>query len=277
MMDSPSRSSLDDAEVQENLDKAIELMEADPLSPEAVSLLRRNAGKGCTASMVRLGLAFADGDDGQRKESFERLRKAAESGDPSGMRNLAYCYAIGLNCEKDKAKGADLYRKAAEMGNAVAMCNLGVMLSYGNGVEKDMEEAFRWYLRSAEGGCSRGMTNVGELYLWGSGTEKNVDEAEKWFRRSGSPRADFRLAEVLLDERGDVEEGMFFLRRSAERGYSRGLYRYGRVLEPDDPEKAAEMYSLAAAKGNKDAASRLEELGRPVPASSMPRKKKRKS
>ena len=87
--------------------------------------------------MVRLGVAFADGDEAQRKESLELFERAASMGDSSGMRNLAYCYAVGLNCDKDKAKGAELYEKAAEMGNPRAMCNIGVMCDYGNGVEKD--------------------------------------------------------------------------------------------------------------------------------------------
>jgi len=275
MMDSPSASSSKDRAVRDHFSKAVSLMEADPLDPEAIALLRANIDKGCTSSMVRLGVAFADGDEAQRKESLELFEKAADLGDSSGMRNLAYCYAIGLNCEKDKAKGAELYEKAAEMGNVRAMCNIGVMYDYGNGVDENPEKAFMWYKRSAEGGYARGMTNLGEFYLQGRGTEKDVDEAEVWLERSGSPRAEYRLAEIYLDERKDMDKGMEHLRNAAERGYSKAQYRYGFMMEMSDRLKAVEMYTKAAGKSNKDAISRLEELGEPVPEPSFKRKKRK--
>ena len=276
MMDVPLASSSDDREVREGFDRAVSLMEASPLDPEAIAILRSNMDKGCTASMVRLGVAFADGDEDQKKESVELFRKAADLGDSSGVRNLAYCYAIGLNCEKDKAKGAELYEKAAGMGNAKAMCNIGVMYDYGNGVDEDPEKAFQWYKRSAEGGYSRGMTNLGELYMWGRGTEKDLDQAVVWLERSGTPRAEYRLAEICLDELKDCEKGMEHLKNAADRGYSKALYRYGSMTEAEDRLKAVDMYTQAARKGNSDAISRLEELGEPVPEPSF-KKKRRKS
>ncbi|MBR6204499.1 MAG: sel1 repeat family protein [Candidatus Methanomethylophilaceae archaeon] len=204
---------------------------------------------------------------------MELFERAAGMGDSSGMRNLAYCYAIGLNCDKDKARGAQLYEKAAEMGNPRAMCNIGVMCDYGNGVEKDPEKAFMWYERSAKGGYARGMTNLGELYMWGRGTAKDLDKAVEWLERSGSPRAEYRLAEIFLDELGDRDKGMEHLRRSAEGGYSRALYRCGSLIEEEDLGRALEMYRQAALKSNKDAICRLQELGEEVPEPSFRRKR----
>ncbi len=274
MMDVPSASGIEDGDVRDRFDRAVALLEADPLDPVAVTLLRSNIEKGCSSSMVRLGVAFADGSDDQRKESLELFRKAADLGDSSGFRNLAYCYAIGLNCEKDKAKGAELYEKAADMGNAKAMCNIGVMYDYGNGVDKDPEKAFQWYRRSAEGGYSRGMTNLGEFYMWGKGTEKDLDEAARWFERSGTPRAEYHLAEIYMDELGDRERGMEHLKKAADMGYSKAMYRYGFMMEMEDRLKAVNLYTKAAGKSNKDAIARLEELGEPVPEPSFKRKRK---
>ena len=172
---------------------------------KARPLLEENILAGCTDSMVLLGTVLSDGTEDERNRSIALFKEAAELGNNSGMRNLAYCYAIGLNVVKDKRKGAELYTKAAEMGNARAACNIGVMLDYGNGVEKNYDEAFLWYLRSAEGGCTRGMTNLGEYYLWGRGTEKNVRKAEEWFIRSASPRAFYRLSEIYMDCPGFID------------------------------------------------------------------------
>ncbi len=275
MMDYPSSSSHDDPEVRGRFARAAMLLKEEPLSPEAVSLLRANIGCGCSDSMVLLGDVFADGDEAQRKESIGLFRAASEAGNSSGTRNLAYCHAVGLNCAKDKAIAAGLFEKAAEMGNPRAMCNIGVMYDYGNGVDQSPEKAFQWYLRSAEAGYTRGMTNLGEFYMRGRGTDKDLAEAERWLSRSGSPRALCRLAEIYLDEKGDPGTGTEFLRRSAEGDYSKALLRMGAMLEASDRAEAVRMYSEAARKGNKEAISRLESMGEPVPESFMSKGRKK--
>ena len=263
MLDEPSMSRSPDPKVTERFGRAVSLRGTD--RTETVSLLRENADSGCTDSMVLLGAILADGDDGERRESVELFRKAHELGNDSGTRNLAYCYAIGLNVERDKTKGAELYTQAAEAGNPRAMCNIGVMYDHGNGVEQDFEKAFQWYLRSAEAGYPRGMTNLGEHYMQGKGTERDIDQAERWFIESGTPRATYRLAEIYLDIRGDEGKGMECLIRSAEGHYSRALLRYGRMIESERFDDAVRMYKEAASKGNRDAISRLEELDIEVP------------
>ena len=244
---------------------------------KAKPLLEENILAGCTDSMVLLGTVLSNGTEDERARSIALFREAAELGNSSGMRNLAYCYAIGLNVEKNKKKGAELYTKAAEMGNARAACNIGVMLDYGNGVEQNFEEAFLWYLRSAQGGCTRGMTNLGEYYLWGKGTEKNIHKAEEWFIRSASPRAFYRLSEIYLDAPGfiDVKKGRECLIHSAELGYSRAMFKYGTILETENKDKAVDFYNQAAMKGNQDAATRLEALGLPVPEPTFRKRKKK--
>ena len=267
MLDQPSKSVHADKTVRDRMDQAVELIGIGE-KDKAKALLDLNVREGCSDSMVLLGTILADGDDTERARSISLFQQAAELGNSSGMRNLAYCYAIGLNTEKDKAKGAQLYIKAAEMGNARAACNIGVMLDYGNGIDQDFYEAFKWYLKSAEGGYSRGMTNLGEYYLWGKGTGKNVREAEEWFMKSGSPRATYRLAEIYLDEPGftDPDKGIKCLRKAAMMGYSRAMFRYGSVIEYEDRDTAVDLYNRAAMKGNADAKNRLTEMGLPIPA-----------
>lgn len=276
MMDRPSSSVSSDKEVCARFSKAYELLKEDGHDPQAIELLQKNVLKNCTSSIVLLGDVYSQGDETERKESIKLFRKAAALGDSSGMRNLGYCYAVGINVERNKEEGARWYTESAEAGNARAMCNIGVMYDFGNGVPQDRDKAFGWYLRSAQGGCTRGMTNLGEFYLYGKGTERDLDEAERWFRESNSPRAIYHLAEIYLDEKNDTERGMTFLRLSAEAEYSKALYRYATIVEKDDPECAREMYLKAASKGNSDAKKKLEALGIPVPESRMAKKKKEK-
>ena len=264
MMDVPSHSNSDDKDIAERFLKAKACFD-EGKRDEAIALLKENVDSGCTDSMVYLGIIYADGNEEERKDSIRLFEKAHSLGNDSGTRNLAYCNAIGLNVEKNKEKGAELYIIAAEAGNPRAMCNIGVMYDHGNGVDLDYEKAFGWYLKSAEGGYQRGMTNLGEHYLWGKGTDVNIDEAERWFKASGSPRALYRLCEIYLDIKKDEEKGMRYLKMSADAKYSRALYRYGRLIEDERRDDAIMMYNEAAAKGNKDSIERLKELDLVVP------------
>lgn len=215
MMDHPSESKHANPKIREEFNKAFALLEKDNMNSDALAILKRNISEECTSSMVLLGLIYSNGNETEREESIELFHKAAKLGDNSGMRNMGYCYALGINVEKNKEKGAEWYTRAAEAGNAKAMCNIGVMYSYGNGVPVDLNKAFEWFTKSSQGGYPRGMTNLGEFYLYGKGTEKNVDAAEEWFKKSGSPRSLYRLAEVYSRERNDKDTGMKYLRESA--------------------------------------------------------------
>ena len=268
-MDNPSMTRSSDPGIVVNFQKALELLPSD--RDAAVALLRSNCDAGDTDSMVRLGNILLYGSDEERKESVALFGRAADGGDASGMRNLAYCYAVGVNVEKDKAKGAELYRRAMEMGSWAAATNLGVMYDYGNGVPQDRDMAFRLYTLAAENGNTRGMTNLGEFYNYGKGTPVDLDKAEMWYKRSGSPRALHRLALLYLDcpDKYDRAKGMEALRLSVEGGYSRAMVRYGDELGGD---LAVKYYNIAAENGNPDAIAKLNALGLPVPESKRRRK-----
>ncbi|AGI48173.1 TPR repeat protein, SEL1 subfamily [Thermoplasmatales archaeon BRNA1] len=275
MMDVPQESS---SREKETLKRHIAARKAYESGKQDLSeekeMLRKNSDD--PASMVLLGVILINGGPEEKSEAVRLFEEAGKLGNSSGYRNLGYCYAVGLGVEKDKAKGAEIYALSADMGNGGAMCNLGVMYSFGNGVEQDDEKAFQCYLASAEKGYQRGMTNLGEYYLWGRGTLKDVAQAEKWFHNSGSARADYRLAEIYLDEPDwkDPEIGNAYLERACEKKYSRAMVRYGETIEAADREKAISLYNEAASKGNKDAISKLESMGLPVPESMFGRKKK---
>ena len=273
MLDYPSKSFHPDSEVRKRLTEAYGHFEKGELD-EAKNLLRINIDEGCVESMVLMGAILADGSEMDRKSSIELFRIASDEDSPTGSRNLAYCYAIGLNIEKDKKKAAELYIKSALLGNMKSACNIGVMLDYGNGIHKNYDEAFEWYTKSAEGGYPRGMTNLGEYYLWGRGTPKNVDKAIYWFEKSGSPRAIYRLAEIYLDEEGyiDKAKGIEYLKQSAECGHSRSMIRYANMIEDSEPQKARELLEKAAAKGNRDAIAEVQKRGWPVPESTRKRR-----
>ncbi len=267
MLDYPSKSNHEDPIVRKRFEDAHKVYKTD--RTKAIDLLTENLEEGCLNSMVLLGAILSNGDEIEREQSIELFKLASDHDDPSGSRNLAYCYAIGLNTAKDKEKAITLYVKSALLGNARSACNAGVMFDFGNGTKKDEDEAFYWFSRSADGGCTRGMTNLGEFYLHGKGTAKNIPLAIKWFTESGSPRATYRLAEIYSSEEGFIDEkkALGLLKQSAELGYSRSMVKYAKLIEEEQPDEAISLLNKAATKGNSDAVAALEEKGLPVPES----------
>ncbi len=265
MMDRPRQTSSKSKLVIDNFNLAVSLLDENPRDRKAISRLRRNVFFEDTDSMVLLGTIYADGDPDERDESIALFRKAADRGNSSAMRNLGYCYAIGLNIPKDKEAAVLCYKQAMDAGNAGAACNLGVMYDYGNGTDQDYAKAFECYKFAAEHGSTRGMTNLGEYYAAGKGTERNYDLAEKWFAESGSPRAKHRLALLYMDvpSKKDWRKGLAILKESADEGYGKSMIRYADEVGGSE---AADYYTKAAAKGNPEAVEKLKALGLPVPA-----------
>ena len=252
MMDSPSASNHRDPEVKARFSQALSLMESDRWS-EAEGYLLENCRSGCSDSMVLLGNQLSNGDYEDKRKALGWFLEAAETGDSSGMRNAGYCYALGIGCEKDKGEAVRWYRMSAERGNAKAQCNLGVMYAYGNGVEKDEAEAAHWYLKSSENGYSRGQTNLGVLLLEGRGVEIDKVGAEKWLRMSGTPRANYYLARLLLDPyygNADRIEALSLLRSSSSQGYTKAMMLLSELISDEDGDESERL--LEEAEGIKN-------------------------
>ena len=262
-MDIPTESKCQDG----NLCWAFnDLIKRDPENKKQE--LRKLAMLGCTEAMVYMGVMFVDGTDDEKARAPALFLKAAEHGDNMGMRNMGYCYALGLCVEKDKSKAVEWYRKAAEAGNAKAQCNLGVMYEYGNGVDVNMKEAVKWFRESASKGYSRGQTNYGIHLLNGTGVERDPAAAAEQFDLARTPRANYRLAKMYLEGVGvekNITFGVTLLELSAAKGYAKAIFMLGTIFEIDHPEYSYDLYQRAAAKGNKDAADRLNGLGLSVP------------
>lgn len=223
---------------------------------------------GCIEAMVNLGVICASGDQTEKERAADLFERAANIGDPIGMRNLGYLYALGIGVPRDKKLAAKWYEMAALKGNARAQCNLGVLYEYGNGVPQSYEKAAYWFMRSAENGYSRGQTNIGVLLVQGKGIEKNFMAAAYWFSRSRSPRALYNLACLYLHGEGvpyDLNEAQRLIESSAASGYSKALVAMAHTIEGTDRERAIAMYRDAAKKGSEDARKRLTELGIAVP------------
>lgn len=235
---------------------------------DAKDSYREAMQKGCIQAAVNLGTLMVDGTDADKMNAKETFQWAADRGDGSGCRNLAYMYAIGLCVPKDKEKAVEYYRKAAELGNIKAQCNLAVMYRHGNGTPIDYEQAAEWYKRSAEGGYFRAQASLADMYLLGQGVERDPEKAFYWYTKAadnGSSRGMYNLALMYLNgvyTDKDEDKAAGLLNAAIQQGYSKAMFVMGQLLEDKGcmPE-AMNLYLSGAAKKEPRCVKRLEEFG----------------
>ena len=75
-------------------------------------------------------------------------------------------------------------RQAAEHGDPSAQYHLGKLLLQGNEIPKDAKDAVRWLTESAEQGNQYAQYALGKIYLLGKDVPKDFEAARIWFQRS---------------------------------------------------------------------------------------------
>ena len=193
-------------------------------------------------------------------------RRAAEMGDPEGMRLLGICYFNGYGgLTKDEVKAVEWFQKAAEAGNATAMCSLGVCYEYGKGgLTKDTSKAVEWYQKAAEKGDDYAMCNLGNFYEYGKGgITKDEAKAVEWYRKAaeaGNARGMWNLGYAYEYGQGgltkDTSKAVEWYKKAAEAGSAGAMnnlgncYEYGKGGLTKDETKAVEWFQKAAEAGN---------------------------
>ena len=89
--------------------------------------------------------------------------------------------------EKDEEQSPnklERLRQAAERGNPSAQYHLGKLLLQGNEIPKDAKDAVRWLTESAEQGNQYAQYALGKIYLLGKDVPKDFEAARIWFQRS---------------------------------------------------------------------------------------------
>jgi len=93
--------------------------------------------------------------------SLEKIKKAAEKGNPIAQYNLGFLYYTGEGVvPKDYTEAEKWFLKSAEKGNAEAMNILGIMYAHGEGVAKKPEEAEKWWSEAADKGSTEARQNL---------------------------------------------------------------------------------------------------------------------
>jgi localization factor PodJL len=164
------------------------------------------------------------------------LRAAAAKGDPAAEYEIGQRYAEGRGVPQNLSDAAEWYDRAAKQGLPPAQFRLGGFYEKGFGVKKDLDAARRLYVAAADAGNAKAMHNLAVLYAEGIDGKPDYQNAAKWFRKA----ADYGLSDSQ---------------------YNLGiLYGRGIGMQPDLAE-AYKWFALAARDGDKESASKRDDVG----------------
>jgi TPR repeat protein len=122
--------------------------------PEVADSLLERAAEGDYAPALGMmsSCASTADDDGA---SFRFAERAVALGDRFGFVRLGTCVIRGEGCEKNRAKGIEVFRKAAELGHRGAQFTYGRM-AFG----KHDWERYVWFGRAASKGFGQEFSNA---------------------------------------------------------------------------------------------------------------------
>ncbi len=199
-------------------------------------------------------------DTQNTSKSPDKLRIAAEQGDPEAQWNLAVCYDDGRGVLQDLAQAIHWFRQAAEQGHSDALIDLGVCYEIGRGVLKDEAQAYKLFRRAADQNHLEGFYHLAQCYEDGIGVPCDPAEAAKWYLKAaeaGHTDAQVTLSVAYKYGRGvakDQEESIRWLRGAAENGLPRAQLLLGWEFEPKgrlepNPAEAIQWIRRAAVAG----------------------------
>ena len=199
--------------------------------------------------------------------SLERLKQAAESGDPGAQTELGVLYLDGEGVPRDLTQAVNWLQKAAELGSAEAQYRMGTFHAAGRGVPRDNDEASKWYRKAAEWfrkaaeeGSPQAQYRWGTMHATGRGVTQDYAEAAKWYRKAadqGHGMAQSDLGSAYSRGRGvpkDLVESVKWYRKAAEQGTTLAQHNLGiSYMEGEgvakSPAEAMKWFRLAAEQG----------------------------
>lgn len=142
---------------------------------QALRWYRLSSSRGCTSSMLRIGLCLGEGQN-DSPSVVEWYTKAANMGNSEAMCKLGHV----SRSKQDYEEALVWYRKAADNGNATAMVYIGKYHEEGKVVMKDVFQAFKWFREAAWKGNADAMHYLGCCYEEGRGVQQSHAESQYW-------------------------------------------------------------------------------------------------
>jgi localization factor PodJL len=153
-------------------------------------------------------------------------------------------FAEGRGVSVNFQQAALWFDRAAKAGSVPALFRLAVLYERGQGVVKDLQEARRLYFAAADKGHTKAMHNLAVMYVQGIDGKPDFATAARWFQKAAN--------HAVVDSQYNL--GVLLLRGV---GVDRNL-----------PE-AYKWFALAAARGDREAANRRDDIAALLDAQSL--------
>ena len=253
-----------------------------------MALLDRLMASMSPAAALRRAVKLTE--QGDVKQAFPLLTRAARAGIAEAEYRVGRCYLEGAGVPPSRAEGVRWLERAAEPGlrrgagaarHAVrsmawpaartivpgqAAGPSANLFTSNEAARPDFDTAIKWARKAAEGGSADGQAVLGYILTSGPEHLRNLDEAHKWYERPPPPAA--RRARLATRCRWRATRpiprsqarGRRLSAPAAEAGLPTALYLLGMMTErglgiPAD-RGSSRLFRQAAEKGNRPSQAR---------------------
>ena len=200
------------------------------------------------------------------------LTQAATSGNAEAANRLGKLYGKGEGVAENQTKAREWFEKAASAGLSKAKFNYGRFLVLGIGGPVDVEKGIESLQASANEGIKPAQTALANIFFFGEYGQK-TDYARAFTNAMLAAQAGDlecqNMVGILLSygwgTKTNKKEGVFWLKKAADRGHAKAQASYadaladGSGIKKDDAE-AIKYYTLAANQGEVTGKVPLENL-----------------
>lgn len=182
-----------------------------------------------TLHIIFLLLSIFIYSDVSLANSFEEVKKLAESGNKDAQYNLGLMYYEGENIETDYEKAVYWITKSAEQGYAKAQYSLGMI--YYKGENIDIDKAHEWFQKAAEQGHVKAQFKLGYMY-YDIESMLDFEKARKWFQKAAEqnhPESQYFLGLIYKNGTGinrNIQISRQWMQKACNNGEQRGCVAY---------------------------------------------------
>ena len=203
-------------------------------------------------------------------EAFELFKKLAENGNGRAMYFLGEFYSNSIGKIKlDEKKGKEWRIKGKESGDVLAALNVAYSLPEDSDERNRIcFELFKDILKLAEAGDIFAQNELANMYLYGDGIEEDEEEGVKWLKRSAEAGywiSMDNLGNVCYNQ-GNYEEAVEWYRKGFEKGYDWSGYNLAYCYSngigvSQDKQKALELYKKVYELGGSASGEAANQIG----------------
>src|ERR1700722_20021477 len=153
------------------------------------------------AAALRRGLKLTE--QGDLKQAFPLLTRAARAGIAEAEHRVGRCYLEGAGVPASRTEGARWLERAANQGYVEAQAQLATLAIHGliahpdagpaarlfaspENSQPDFEAGLRWARKAADGGSADGQAILGYILTSGPEATRDLDEAHRLYELSAA-------------------------------------------------------------------------------------------